>query len=308
MRFVFLFTLLLTGDVGADVLAVGLGRGAAATTVVVAVRSGLAADATDRHELVVHGLATNAHHGAVGVPTRDHLLRVAHHGALSHVLVEHRSALRRVHLRLRHTHALLALRVLGLELGTTELLALGEGDVQWLAVEHVAVHGGHGLGGLLGGGEAHKAKALGLAGGVAHDAAGGDGTELGKLVAELLVQHLVAEVLDVQVDTGVLLLLLDLALLKLLAKLLLALLKITYTPNRRRKGREKERGEYRKGTEGGGGRGSTESPRRWTKYMMSVFDICFHYQYLYSVTVGKRHSACVRCQVLLFTGATLRCH
>ena len=67
---------------------------------------------------------------------------------------------------------------------------------------HLAVHLRDGLRGLLGGGVADEAEALGRAVlALPHDAGGGDGAKGGELLAELVVGDHVVEVLDVEVDT-----------------------------------------------------------------------------------------------------------
>lgn len=55
------------------------------------------------------------------------------------------------------------LHVLVGEVGLTLLLALGQGHVQRLCGNNTSIHLRHSLGGLLGGREAHKAKALAAA-------------------------------------------------------------------------------------------------------------------------------------------------
>jgi len=91
--------------------------------------------------------------------------------------------------------------VLGLEGLPADLLALGEGDIDGLVANHLAVHLGERLGGLLLRGEAHESKAPGVALLVNLDLGRGDGAEGGELLAKLLVVDGVIEVLDVEVDT-----------------------------------------------------------------------------------------------------------
>jgi len=131
--------------------------------------------------------------------------------------VEDGRTLRWVHARhgtrlVLHAGLLDALGHLGLELGTTLLLALSEGDVDWLGGKDLAVHLSDSLGGLLWGGVANETEAFAHALIVTHDLARGDGTVLLESGAENVVWESLIEVLDVEVDTLVLLeaLLLDL--------------------------------------------------------------------------------------------------
>ncbi len=57
---------------------------------------------------------------------------------------------------------------------------------------------------LLRGGVAHEAEAPGLLVGVPHDLGGGDGAVRGELCAQLVVVHVICQVLDVQVHALVL--------------------------------------------------------------------------------------------------------
>jgi hypothetical protein len=114
--------------------------------------------------------------------------------------------------------------VLHLELLATGLLALRRGDVKRLALEHLAVHLGECLAGLLVLREADEAETTRLASGVHHDLAGRDGAELSELFVELLLRDGLVEVLDVQVDALVLLVALGLDGIELLLKLTLAVL------------------------------------------------------------------------------------
>mmetsp|Transcript_15248 Transcript_15248/g.38279 ORF Transcript_15248/g.38279 Transcript_15248/m.38279 type:complete len:691 (+) Transcript_15248:209-2281(+) len=106
-----------------------------------------------------------------------------------------------------------------------DLDGLVEGDVDGLGAQHLAVHGRDGARRLLGGREAHKAKALGNVGAllVAHHLGRGDGPELLERGAELVVIDGVVEVLDVEVDELVVLEALHPDALVLLLQLLLAL-------------------------------------------------------------------------------------
>lgn len=99
---------------------------------------------------------------------------------------------------------LVALRDLRLELRLADVLALGERDVEGLGADHLAVELGDGLGRLVGGGEADKAKALGDGLVVDHDLARGDLPKGLKLGLELLLRHVVVEVLNVEVHALVL--------------------------------------------------------------------------------------------------------
>lgn len=159
-----------------------------------------------------------------------------------------------------------------LQLVLADILALSQGDVEGLATDHLLVHLGDGLGGLIGVAEADETEALALAEdllltldgdllgllallglvtrslllllfvlllffflllrlllgafgrkGVAHDLSGGDGAKGCEHIAKLVVINIVIKVLDVQVDTLVLGLLLETGSLVLLAQLLLTL-------------------------------------------------------------------------------------
>lgn len=61
------------------------------------------------------------------------------------------------------SHAGDALHVLVGEVGFALLFALGKSHIEGLRANDTPVHLGHGFGGLLGGGEADKPKALGAA-------------------------------------------------------------------------------------------------------------------------------------------------
>jgi hypothetical protein len=91
------------------------------------------------------------------------------------------------------------------QLGATDLLALSQGDVDGLASDELAVHLSDSLGGLIRGREANETETTGgVLGIVEHDLGGSDGTEGGEFLAELLVIDSVVQVLNVQVDTLVL--------------------------------------------------------------------------------------------------------
>eukprot|EP00162_Nutomonas_longa_P012116 comp20919_c0_seq1/m.43597 comp20919_c0_seq1/g.43597 ORF comp20919_c0_seq1/g.43597 comp20919_c0_seq1/m.43597 type:complete len:589 (+) comp20919_c0_seq1:259-2025(+) len=167
---------------------------------------------TATHHLVavhVEARALAARHACV---VEHGAARVAH-AALHHIGVAHA----------HHARAGDALLVLGLELGTADLLALGKGDKDGLGAEHLAVHLGDGLGGLLRGCVADKAEALGLALVVAHDLCRGDATVSREFGAELVVVDGLVDVLDEEVDALVLLDALKASLLELGTELSLAL-------------------------------------------------------------------------------------
>mmetsp|Transcript_3809 Transcript_3809/g.8731 ORF Transcript_3809/g.8731 Transcript_3809/m.8731 type:complete len:714 (+) Transcript_3809:141-2282(+) len=88
---------------------------------------------------------------------------------------------------------------LSLEPGLPLLLALSEGHVQRLALDHLSVHLGDGAGRLLRGAEGHEAGASGGAGGVPHDLARDDGAKLVEELSQLGVVDSVAQVLEVEV-------------------------------------------------------------------------------------------------------------
>lgn len=147
--------------------------------------------------------------------------RVAHHGTSSTVSSRRR---RVVHGLLGHVssgstetgsgghlHSLVVSRSdLVLESCSSGLLSLSDGDVEGLGADHLAVHLCDGLSGLIGGREANETETSGsttLL--VSHDLARGDRTESVELGSESLVIPVVSDVLDVQVDTLVLGLLLE---------------------------------------------------------------------------------------------------
>jgi len=147
-----------------------------------------------------------------------HLWLVVHLTPAGLHWVEYRRSLRWVHTwhatlwAALHAGLLDTLSHLGLELSTTLLLALGEGDVDWLGSENLAVHLSDGLGGLLWGGVANETEALAHALVVTHDLARGDGTVLLEGGTENVIWEGLVKVLDVEVHTLVLVdaLLLDL--------------------------------------------------------------------------------------------------
>mmetsp|Transcript_12031 Transcript_12031/g.26212 ORF Transcript_12031/g.26212 Transcript_12031/m.26212 type:complete len:686 (+) Transcript_12031:238-2295(+) len=81
------------------------------------------------------------------------------------------------------------------------ILLLGESDEQWLSLDHLQVHLGDGLRGLVRGAEAHKTKALAFALVVRHDSMGGDVAEWRKHGFEGVVGLVLIEILDVQIDS-----------------------------------------------------------------------------------------------------------
>lgn len=156
-----------------------------------------------------------------------------------------------------------------LKLVLSHILALSQSDVQGLAVDHALVHVGDGLGGIVRVAEAHETEALALAElllglllglllarllagsllaillvllvlallvlvglgrvSIAHNLGRGDRAVLDEHGAQLLVINIIAQVLDVQVDTLVLVLLLHAGSLVGLAELLLALVLLLST-------------------------------------------------------------------------------
>jgi hypothetical protein len=106
---------------------------------------------------------------------------------------------------------------------SSDILSLGEGDVQGLGANHLAVHLRDSLGGLIGRRVADETKVLGSTLVVLHDPARGDGSEWVELGSESLIIPLVVEVLDVEVDTGRLGLLLHSSLLVTLLELVVSL-------------------------------------------------------------------------------------
>ena len=133
------------------------------------------------------GLSTVAVHRRVRVHGCTHVSRCSHTASVGHSL-----GLSLLHLRLQ-----------GL---SSHVLALGEGDVEGLGADHLAVHVLDSLGGFIGGGVADKAKVLQgstlngfenqpahprCAIVILHDLAAGDGTEGLKLGSETVVIPLV---------------------------------------------------------------------------------------------------------------------
>jgi hypothetical protein len=98
---------------------------------------------------------------------------------------------------------------LAFQLLAANVAALGKGDIQWLATDHLVIHFWNGLGSLVRGRETNKSKAFGCALLVTHNFAAGDGTEGFELATEFIVIHIILEILDVQVNTLVLALLLS---------------------------------------------------------------------------------------------------
>jgi hypothetical protein len=106
---------------------------------------------------------------------------------------------------------------------SSDILSLGEGDVQGLGADHLAIHLGDSLGSLVGRRVADETKVLGSTLVVLHDPARSDGSEGVELGSESLIIPLVVEVLDVEVDTGRLGLLLGSSLLVTLLELVVSL-------------------------------------------------------------------------------------
>lgn len=117
---------------------------------------------------------------------------------------------------------LVALGDLAFELLAADLTPLSEGDVEGLGTDHLVVHLGDGLGGLVGRGEADETEALGSAFVVAHDLATGDRPERLEFGAKFLIIDVVLKVLDVKVNALVLAEFLHLCGFVRLAQLLLA--------------------------------------------------------------------------------------
>jgi len=174
------------------------------------------------------------HGGGVGRVTRTgwwHAwLTVTHHTASTRgwEVAAGRVVHRTVHVATRNAsgggllHAdLVALSDLALQLLPTNLTALGEGDVERLRTDHLVVHLGNGLGGLLRIGVTNETEALGMVLIVAHDLGTGNGSKRLELGTEFFVVDVVVEILDVQVYTLILAQLLHLGLLVRLAQLFL---------------------------------------------------------------------------------------
>eukprot|EP00053_Salpingoeca_punica_P016475 m.155780 g.155780 ORF g.155780 m.155780 type:complete len:676 (+) comp16970_c2_seq3:460-2487(+) len=183
---------------GAGRVGAALGaRGAATATAAAAATLAGAARAAGRH--AGHRHRHHAGHGrALRRPARAaarrHLGRVAH-GVAGHLAVEVDGDAHVELLAVLH-----AVGALGADEGGAVLLALGQSHVEGLDGDNLAVHLRDGLGGLLRGGEADKAKAAGDALGVAHDLGAGDVAKLGKGLAQGLVVDGLVQVLDVEVD------------------------------------------------------------------------------------------------------------
>jgi len=174
------------------------------------------------------------HGGGVGRVTRtgwDHAwLTITHHttSTRGREVTARRVVHRAVHVTTRDTsssgllHAdLVALSDLALQLLPTNLTALGKGDVERLGTDHLVVHLGNSLGGLLRIGVTNETEALGMVLIVAHDLGTGNGSERLELSTELFVVDIVFEILDVEVYTLILAQLLHLGLLVRLAQLFL---------------------------------------------------------------------------------------
>mmetsp|Transcript_31331 Transcript_31331/g.91752 ORF Transcript_31331/g.91752 Transcript_31331/m.91752 type:complete len:621 (-) Transcript_31331:133-1995(-) len=147
------------------------------------------------------------HHGVGEAGTAGHhgvgRLHTAGSGAaLLHVHTRHAAGVAHGHGTTSHAGlASAATGVASLELGPTDLLALGKGDEDGLGADDLAVHLVDGPGGLLGGGVADEAEASRPAVlHVLHDAGRSDGAHGGELVAKDVVGDGIVEVLDVEVD------------------------------------------------------------------------------------------------------------
>mmetsp|Transcript_28458 Transcript_28458/g.67127 ORF Transcript_28458/g.67127 Transcript_28458/m.67127 type:complete len:438 (-) Transcript_28458:489-1802(-) len=160
-------------------------------------------------------------HEARSPPLLRHLLRRVEERrtGVGHRLPWHaavRSALHATHPVARARLVLLLQNVLAL------LLALCEGNVEGLVGEDVPVHLRDSLRSLLLRVEAHETETLGGALLVAHDLCGRDGAKGREGLAQLLVIHIVVEVLDEKVYAGELVGALHLECLKLVAQLTLS--------------------------------------------------------------------------------------
>jgi hypothetical protein len=163
--------------------------------------------------VIHHGGTSHGHHARSTVAAGTHG-RVAVHG-VGHV---------RGHTGAVVAHSLvLSLRHLRLESLSSDILSLGKSDIQGLGANHLAVHFGNSLGSLVGGRVADETKVLGSSLVVLHDSTRGDCSKGVELGSESLVIPLVVEVLDVEVDTGRLGLLLVSSLLVTLLELVVSL-------------------------------------------------------------------------------------
>ena len=160
-----------------------------------------------------HGSTSHWHHTGLTVGGHG---RVTVHG-LTHEWSTHSTTTLVVHSLVG------SLSHLGLESLSSDVLSLSEGDVEGLGTNDLAVHLRDSLGGLIGSGETNETKVLGGSLVVLHDLARGDGTERVEFGSESLVIPLVVEVLDVEVDTGRLGLLLEPSLLVSLFQLVVSL-------------------------------------------------------------------------------------
>jgi hypothetical protein len=188
----------------------------------------------DWHELIVdwHGAASAEadHLRVLGVPAHHVLTRIDAilRALLGRNTVEHHGVGTRIDAGgggASENTGLGASGILGLELSAALLLALGESDIEGLAIDHATVELSDSLGGLLGSGEADKAEASRLLRyWVHHDHSVGDVTELGEFSVQTSIIEVIRQVLDIEVDAGILLHALHLELLELLSQLLLTLL------------------------------------------------------------------------------------
>ena len=163
--------------------------------------------------------------GGLGRPSRlgsdlgrsEEPLRLRHGG---HEVAAHPHLLHPSHLL--HPHPRHPLDVLAGQVSLPVLLPLGQGNVQRLRHDDPSVHLGDGLGGLLRGGEADEAEALGAAL-LAHHLGGGDGAVGSELLPQPLIIDGVVQVLDVEIDSLVSVESLQLQLLEFLLQLGLSL-------------------------------------------------------------------------------------
>lgn len=187
---------------------------------------------------VRHGGHTGLTVGSVSGSVLHHLgsTWVSHHGSTSHghhvgltvsghgwVAVDGLTHVTGTHGSTWVTTSVLSLRHLRLESLSSDILSLGQGDVQGLGADHLAVHLGDSLGGLVGGRVADETEVLGSTLVVLHDSAAGDCSKGIEFGSESLIIPLVVEVLDVEVDTGRLGLLLGSSLLVTLLELVVSL-------------------------------------------------------------------------------------
>lgn len=121
---------------------------------------------------------------------------------------------------LLHPHVCEPLHVLTGQVGLALFLPLSEGDVERLRSNDASVHFRHGLGSLVGTGEADESEAF-RATVLEHDLRAGYGSERSELLSQSLVVDVVVDVLHVQVHPLVSVQALDLQLLEFTLQLLL---------------------------------------------------------------------------------------